>query len=310
MTRDPVLRPTVPEVAVVKPWPVVVVVVAASAWGLYWIPIRAFRDMGLPAAWAALMQFALPLVVLTPVALWRAGRGKSSGIGQFDTGLLLGGSFALYSDGLLLTQVAHVLILFYVTPLWSTLLEIAVMRLRLDRSRIFALGLGFGGLVVILAGKTFLPIPRNLGDAMALLAGIIWAIGTMRVRQGGPNTAIFQHLFSFFLYGGVVALLITLLPIEEIGPAPDLATLSSSLPWLLLTAVGFLIPVMAGLLWGSQKIDPGRLGILLQMEVVVGITSAAALSQEAFGTSEILGATLVVAAGLVDVVGGQKALRQ
>ena len=262
--------------------------------------------MGLPAAWATLMQFVVPLAVLLPAALWRAGRGKSTGVSQFDTGLLLGGSFALYSDGLLLTQVARVLILFYVTPVWSTLLEMAVMRRRLDRSRIIALWLGFGGLVAILGGKTFVPVPNNLGDAMALFAGVIWAIGTMRVRQTGPNTAIFQHLFSFFLYGGVVALLIALLPIEQISPLPGVATLLSLLPWLLLTAVGFLIPVMAGLLWGSQKIDPGRLGILLQMEVVVGIISAAALSTEAFGASEIMGTILVIAAGFVDVVGGQR----
>jgi drug/metabolite transporter (DMT)-like permease len=294
------------QTAVAKPWPIVVAIGTASAWGLFWMPLRAFRDMGLPAAWATLMQFAVPLAVLLPAALWRVVRGKPTGVGQFVTGLLLGGSFALYSDGLLLTQVARVLILFYVTPVWSTLLEITIMRRSLDRSRILALVFGFGGLVAILGGTTFIPMPHNLGDAMALAAGLFWAIGTMRVRKTEGNMAIFEHIFSFFLYGGIVALLVALLPIEQFGPMPSLAILSSVFPWLLLTALGFLIPVMTGLLWSSQKIDPGRLGIFLQMEVVVGITSAAALSNEPFGPSEIAGTILVLSAGFVDVVGGQR----
>ena len=75
------------------------------------------------------------------------------------------------------------------------------------------------------------------------------------------------------------------------------------MPWLLLAAVGFLIPVMWGLLWGSKHIDPGRLGVLLQLEAVVGIGSAALLTDEPFGLVELLGTVLVVAAGIVDVLG-------
>ncbi|MEZ5789917.1 MAG: hypothetical protein R3D34_03670 [Nitratireductor sp.] len=66
-----------------------------------------------------------------------------------------------------------------------------------------------------------------------------------------------------------------------------------------------MIPVMWGLLWGSKHIDAGRLGILLQMEAVVGIGSAALLTDEPFGFVEITGTMLVVGAGVVDVLGGR-----
>jgi hypothetical protein len=85
--------------------------------------------------------------------------------------------------------------------------------------------------------------------------------------------------------------------------APTWAELKRLSPWLVLAAAGFMIPVMWGLLWGSKHIDAGRLGILLQMEAVVGIGSAALLTDEPFGIVELTGTLLVVGAGVVDVLG-------
>ena len=77
-------------------------------------------------------------------------------------------------------------------------------------------------------------------------------------------------------------------------------------PWLVLVAVGFLIPVMWGVYWGSRHVDPGRLGILLQIEAVVGVGSAALLAGEPFGVRQAVGAVLVISAGLVEVIGNGK----
>jgi drug/metabolite transporter (DMT)-like permease len=73
-------------------------------------------------------------------------------------------------------------------------------------------------------------------------------------------------------------------------------------PWLVLLALVFLVPVMCALIWGSQRIDPGRLGIILQLEAVVGIVSAALLTNEPFGIAEIVGTIMVVGAGSTDVL--------
>ena len=284
--------------------PILVVVIAASAWGLFWIPLRAFEEMGLAAGWATFAQFAAPFLLLLPAAVWRATRQRPTGAGEAVTGLLVGGAFALYAESLLLTEVARSLILFYVTPAWSTLLEISFMGRRLTKARALALVLGMAGLLTILGGETGIPLPRNVGDVMALLSGMVWAAGTMRVRTA-PDKEIFETVFSFFLYGGAIALVLVLLPIGVESTAPTWATLEPLLPWLLLAAVGFLIPVTWGLLWGSKHMDPGRLGVLLQMEAVVGIASAALLTDEPFGWVELLGTVLVVGAGVVDVLGGR-----
>jgi drug/metabolite transporter (DMT)-like permease len=285
--------------------PLLVVVVAAALWGLFWLPLRAFEQMGLAAGWATLAQFAAPAALIAPLALWRAAGGRATGLGEVATGLLVGGAFALYAESLLLTEVARSLILFYVTPVWGTLLELAFMGRRFTRPRAVALVMGLAGLFVILGGKTGVPVPRNLGDVMALLSGVLWAIGTMRIRRSSA-TGLFEYLFSFFVYGGAVALGLALLPVEALGSPPAWSELAAVLPWLALFAVAFLIPVMCGILWGSQKIDPGRLGILLQLEAIVGILSAAVLTDEPFGLVEILGTVLVIGAGAADVLGDRR----
>jgi drug/metabolite transporter (DMT)-like permease len=127
----------------------------------------------------------------------------------------------------------------------------------------------------------------------------------MRVRQA-PETSVFEQVLAFFLYGSLAALALSLLPLAGLGQPPSLEQLVTLAPWLVLIAVGFLIPVMWGIYWGSRHVDPGRLGILLQIEVVVGISSAALFAGEPFGMREAIGSVLVISAGLVEVIGNGK----
>ena len=288
-------------------WPSVALVLAAAAWGLFWLPLRAFEEAGLSAGWATVGQFLTPALLLAPFALWRLVRGRPTGVGRVLSGFCLGAAFALYADSILLTEVARTLILFYVTPAWSTLLEIVVLRRRLTVARALAVALGLSGLYVILGGDGSVPLPRNTGDWMALISGMLWAVGTLRVRQAGEDAADFENVFGFFAYGTAVALLLTLLPVEALGTRPDGAAVIAFLPWLALLSLCFLIPVSFGMLWGARHVDPGRVGILFQMEALCGIVSAAILTSEPFGWVEATGAVLVVSAALVEVLGNRRA---
>lgn len=281
--------------------PSIMLVAAAAFWGLFWIPIRAFEDAGLGAAWAGVGQFLTPMVVMAPMAVWLALSGRPTGLAQWKTALFTGGAFALYADSLLLTDVTRSIILFYVSPTVATVLEITVMKRRLTAARVLAIVLGFCGIYVILGGDGGLPIPRNVGDWMALTAGISWAYGSMRVRLA-PEVSLFENVFSFFTFAAVVGLAVTMLPFDAIGQAPGLAVTVKLLPWLLLMSVVFLIPTMLMELYAVKLVDPARVGILFQSEVIFGIVSAAILTAEPFGWKEGLGAVLVVASSLTEVV--------
>lgn len=288
-----------------RPYPELVVIIASAAWGLFWIPLRAVERHGLDPAWATLSQFLVPLAILMPFTIARWQRGQPTGIQGYRTGILIGAAVALYLESLLLTDVARALILFYAMPAWGTILEVGLMGRPFTRWRGISLLLSLSGMFIILGVGGQHLFSMNIGDLMALLSGILFTFGAMRVRQA-PETSVFEQVLAFFLYGSLAALVLSLLPLAALGQPPSIDQLIRLAPWLVLIAAGFLIPVMSGIYWGSQHVDPGRLGILLQIEAVVGIGSAALFAGEPFGLRQTIGAVLVISAGLVEVIGNRR----
>lgn len=284
--------------------PELTVAISAAIWGLFWIPLRAFEDHGLGAEWITLSQFIAPLIVLSPFVILRIRKQQRTGIEQYKTGLLVGAAFVFYCESLLLTDVVRALVLFYVMPAWGTLIEVGFMGRRFTVFRGLALVLSLSGLLTILGLGSHIDFSMNTGDIMALLSGIIFTIGATRVRQS-EGVSVFEQLFAFFLFGSIISVVMIFLPFTSTETLPTAQLLWELMPWFTLMALGFLIPVMWGLYWGSQYVDPGRLGILLQLEAVVGITSAALWAGEIFGLREALGAILVISAGIVEVMGNK-----
>ena len=143
---------------------------------------------------------------------------------------------ALYVESVLLTDVARALILFYAMPAWGTILEVAVMRRPLTRWRLLSLVLSVVGLLIIIGLGSETMGAMNLGDVMALLSGILFAFGAMVVRQES-EASVFEQILAFFLYGGVAALVLSMLPFAALGTPPAGRDLLMLVPWLLLAAV-------------------------------------------------------------------------
>ena len=66
----------------------------------------------------------------------------------------------------------------------------------------------------------------------------------------------------------------------------------------------FVLPMLVLTIWPASLLSPGRVGLLLMGDVVVGVVSAALFAGEPFGLREALGALLIIAAGAVEVGGG------
>lgn len=82
---------------------------------------------------------------------------------------------------------------------------------------------------------------------------------------------------------------------------PTFDVVISSLPFLLGISFLFVIPTTAILFWSPSKSGTGVFGILLLAELVVGVISAALLTDETFDWPEAAGATLILLAGIVEV---------
>jgi drug/metabolite transporter (DMT)-like permease len=242
----------------------------------------------------------VPLALMAPVALVRLRRGQQTGCRLVLIGFLTGGAITFYANSFLLTDVVHALLLFYITPVWSTLIEIVVLRRPPARIRWLSLILGLGGVWLVFAVDGGFPLPRNTGDWLALAGGLMIACGTARLNVVRPP-GMFPQLFAYFLYGSVIAAASGWLLTDYLGPTPGGATLLALLPWLVALSVAFLIPSNAILFWGAVRIGPGKFGILILSEIIIGMISAALLTEESFGWREVIGGAMIMTAGLSEI---------
>ena len=275
--------------------------IAAGMWGLFWIPQRALESGGLTGGWATISQMVIPFLILLPVSVWRKFNGQSFGLEYPLIGLLFGAGIACYANSFLLTDVVRALILFYITPVWTTLFEIIFFRQLPRYYRYLTLFLALSGVWIVFGQNSAIPIPQNSGDWIALLGGIFIAASAVRMEIKKPD-GIYPILFSFFFYGGLFTLIQAFFLRDVLGPAPTIESWITMLPWLALIAVLFHIPTNIVILGAPSRIGAGLFSIIILFEIVVGTFSAAILTDELIGWREILGSLLIISAGLTEII--------
>ena len=284
--------------------PNLAVLVSGVLWGAYWIPLRAVEAAGLNGPWASFGAVSAGLIVLAPFALKRWRKLLAGGRPLLAVGFLSGSAFMLYSDSLLLTEVVTATLLFFLTPVWSTILARIVLGQRFTLARLVTIVLGFSGLMVILGADGGLPLPRNMGDWLGLASGMVWAVASVGIRKGIEVGEV-ENIFAF-LIGGVAmsaVLPLALMPDMVFAIEPVTIDVVVVVPLLVTIGVVWFIVGMALLMWGNKQIDPGRVGILMMSEVLVAVATAAVLlDDEPFGWRQVIGGGLIIAAAVIDIM--------
>ena len=275
--------------------------ISAGAWGIYWLPQRILEEGGLTGGWGTIAQMIIGFLVLIPVSIWRMVKGKSSGLELPLTGFLIGGGFICYALSFLLTDVVRALILFYMTPIWTTIFEILFLKKKPGSERALTLALTLGGLWVVFSKQTILPVPENSGDWLAFVGGAIFAAGLIRLEVIKYD-GVFPLIFSFFFYGTIFNIFAGLLLSEYLGPIPKFDAFISMSYFIAVISIFYFIPTGIVILWAPSKLGAGLCSILFLSEIVVGVISSSMLTNEPFGWREITGSSMIVVGGILAVV--------
>lgn len=281
--------------------PSVWLVIGGVIWGLFWIPLRMLGEAGFQAAWSGFSIYAICTLIMLPVIVMRARSLWAGGLALLICGALTGTALSLYATSIYFTDVIRVILLFYLAPVWGTLLGLVFLGERLTWFRIFALILGLGGLIVVLSPNGAFPRPQGIGDWMALLSGMAWSLGSLQLYRL-QRVAPIDQMIAFIVGGLIVTALMIALSGDLMGKTPDITALKTSWVMLLIIAV-LTLPMFFLTIWPCAYLTPGRVGLLLMSEVVVAVISAAVLTDETFGLREAIGTTLIVSAALVEVAG-------
>ena len=275
--------------------------ISAGAWGIYWLPQRILEEGGLTGGWGTIAQMIIGVILLLPIAIWRKVKGKTTGLEIPLTGFLIGGGFICYALSFLLTDVVRALILFYMTPIWTTIFEILFLKKRPGLERVLTLSLALGGLWIVFSKQTVIPLPENSGDWLALVGGALFSAGLVRLELIKTD-GVFPIIFSFFFFGSIFNIVAGFLLKEYLGPVPPIEAFVSMALFLIIISVFYFIPTGIVIFWSPSKLGAGLCSILFLSEIIVGVTSSSILTNEPFGWREIVGSSMIVVGGILAVV--------
>ena len=275
--------------------------ISAGAWGIYWLPQRILEEGGLTGGWGTISQMIIGVILLLPIAIWRKTKGKTTGLEIPLTGFLIGGGFICYALSFLLTDVVRALILFYMTPIWTTIFEILFLKKRPGLERVLTLSLALGGLWIVFSKQTIIPLPENSGDWLALAGGALFSAGLVRLELIKTD-GVFPIIFSFFFFGSIFNIVAGFLLKEYLGPVPPIEAFVSMAVFLIIISVFYFIPTGIVIFWSPSKLGACLCSILFLSEIVVGVITSSILTNEPFGWREITGSSLIVIGGVLAVV--------
>jgi drug/metabolite transporter (DMT)-like permease len=280
---------------------VLALVLNALVWGLSWWPLRQLDANGLHPLWATACVFTLATLVLTcisptgwshfkqhPQLWWLMAASGLTNIG-FNWAVTTG-------------DVVRVVLLFYLMPTWSLLLAWWLLGERPTRGAVARLGLALLGVVLVLkTPDSPWPLPQDLPDVLALLAGFCFALTNIWLLRL-QHTSESSRMLAMFGGGSLMALVCAMLATWA-GVIPALSMLTANdlgawAPYVVGLSVAFLVSNFT-LQYGAARLSAHATAMVMMSEVVFASVSSVALGASALTWRVGLGGGMIVLAALL-----------
>jgi drug/metabolite transporter (DMT)-like permease len=279
----------------------VAIIVGAGVWGLFWIPLHYLDMIGIEGMWAVVLTLGMPTIIAGPFLAGRIMRGIDKNYATLGT--TIGLAVVLYFGAVLFTDVIRVVFLFYLLPVWTTLLGRLFNGETIRPRKLIAMLISFFGLYLLLGGGGNIPLPANLGDWFALASGFLWACSLVLIRHNA-ETDPFLSTTAPFVFGTPIAIAAAFL-LAAYGQ-PVVTMPNSSDLWL-----GVLIAVVFGLLvlspsiylqvWGARFVPSSTAALLTMTEILAATISATLLIGTSMTRISALGGVLIIIAAVADL---------
>jgi len=269
----------------------------AFVWGVSWWPFRHFNGLGLNPLWATAAMYAVCTLLIVAA--------KPSAVGELWRnpplwGILLasGATNAAFNWGVTEGNVVRVVLLFYLMPVWATLLARWLLNERLTRLVGLRLALALAGAMVVLWPQGGgLPLPQHPADWLGVIGGMFFALNNVLLRKYAHTPPEARGLAMFaggvIVAGGVAALLTA-----GGGIAPIPAPAPGWMMGVVLMALAFLAANL-GLQYGAERLPSALTAVVMTVEIVFASGSAVLLGVERLSAQALWGGSLILLAILL-----------
>lgn len=284
-----------PSPALQRAIPLASLLYAATLWGLIWYPYRLLEAAGVGGVASSFFTYAVPLLAfgwLHRRALF-AARGRWGWLAALA--LVAGWTNLAYVLAMLEGEVVRVLLLFFLSPLWTVLFSRVLLGEKLNRVGVGVMALSLGGAVVMLwrpDGEW--PLPTNRAEWLALSAGVAFALSNVISRH---LAGVADGARSVSIWLGV--LLLTLAGLVAVPGDLGFVAGAGGSVWLLLVGVGLAIgSVTYAVQYGLARVPANQAIVIFLFELVVAAVASYFLAHEHMDRQEWVGALMIVTASL------------
>lgn len=264
---------------------------SASMWGLIWYPLRLLDEAGMSAVWASLVMYLAAGLAVLPFMI------KQRFFSHISTDLIWLGIAAGITNVAFLTaliegEIMRVMLLFYLSPIWSVLLGRWWLGEKLSPIAIIMFCLAMlGSLIMLWNPDIGWPWPTGLGDWLALIGSIAFSVNNVLARKLGDVSM--THKVGSIWWGAVIISALVLILQQSSIP------IVNEIVWLSAAAMGIfgMIAMNIAVLYGLAKMPVYRSAVIMLFELIVAAIAAWFLTNEVLSVSEWIGGLLIISAG-------------
>jgi drug/metabolite transporter (DMT)-like permease len=278
--------------------PIAALVFNALIWGVSWWPMRWLAQQGLHPLWATGFIFSITtlcmvlwrpqtfMVLLRTPSLWVIALASGMTNSAFNWGVVAG-------------DVVRVVLLFYLMPLWATLLARVLLNEAITALSVLRMGLGLAGALVVLwpaQGQLSLS-DFHVADGLGVIGGFGFALNNVMLRRHA-DVAPQGRILAMF--AGCAVLSSSLALCFSVGrsvPWPP----AMQLDWAVgcgLVALMFITGNLA-LQIGATRLPAQVTAVVMLTEVLFAAVSSIAWGDQTLHLSLLIGGGLIVLAAFL-----------
>ena len=283
----------------------------AFAWGLIWYPYRLMAEAGVSGVASSFYTYCLAALLAGAyfykhlIKHWRDSFKQPQTV--LWIGLVAGWTNLSYVLAVIDGEVMRVMLLFYLSPLWTLLLARFWLQEPITKVGFISITIALVGAYIMLAGPfsevaSHVPLPRNTSEWLALSAGIGFSLTNVITRKS-QHLSLLQKSFAVWLGVVIVAALCAPVLVHYYGQtfvAPSFFSLNN---WLMMIMIALLLIAATMLVqFGVTQLTAVRASVLFLFELVVAAIASYYLAQEAMTLNEWLGGLLIIAGALTSAL--------
>jgi drug/metabolite transporter (DMT)-like permease len=274
--------------------PVTVLFWSSVLWGLSWWPLKQLSSQGLSGIPLILVAYGSVGALLLPVLFWQ----RKAWLPHKRMLLLIvffgGMANIAFGSSMIYGDVIRSMALFYLLPVWGVLGGHFFLGESISPARAIAMLLALSGAFLLLGGSAILQSPPSWVDVVAILSGFAFAMTNLCFRAS-PELPVPSKIAALFLGCLLFASLLLATGLQAF-PAVNISTILLAL----LFGIGGLLLATSGTQWAVTRMETGRSSIIMVMELVAAVASAALISGDHMSPLEMGGGALILSATLTE----------